>query len=171
MPSTNSSIQWTETTRVLNEFAQNIIDSYKDKIQEYSSGTLYNSITFKTSITGKGLKITINLADYWQYIEDGRRKYPGQKEKRPPIKAIKDWIEVRHIKPRPRRLPNGKTEIPTPKALPYMIAWSITKEGIKPRPYMQQSIDENMDAFLRELSIAVESDIADSIIESAVERI
>lgn len=178
MPSTiNSSIQWTETTRVLNEFAQNIVDTYKDKIQEYSSGTLYNSITFKTSITGKGLKITINLADYWQYIEDGRRKYPWKKgqrapiEKRPPIKAIKDWIKVRNILPEPRTLPNGKTVIPTTKSLPYMIAWGITRKGIKPRPYMKQSIEENMDAFLRDLSIAVETDIANSIIESTVERI
>ena len=168
----NNDIQWTETTRVLNEFAQSIVDTYKDKIQEYSSGKLYNSITFRTAITGKGLKITIRLADYWKYIEYGRRKYPWKKgerapiEKRPPIKDIKEWIEVRNILPRPRRLPNGKVVKPTTKSLPYMIAWSITREGIKPRPYMKQSIEENMDAFLRDLSIAVETDIANSVISS-----
>ena len=168
MPSTiNSSIQWTETTRVLNEFAQNIVETYKDKIQEYSSGRLYKSITFKTSITGKGLQVTINLADYWQYIENGRRKGA----KMPPIKAIKDWIEVRNIVPRPVKLSSGKTEIPTIESLAYIIARSISRKGIKARPYMQESIDSNMDAFLRDLSIAVESDIADSIIESTVERI
>lgn len=163
----DNGIQWTETTRVLNEFAQSIVDTYKEKIQEYSSGRLYNSITFKTSISGKGLKITINLADYWKYIEYGRRKGA----KMPPIKAIKDWIEVRNIVPRPKKLPSGKTEIPTTESLAYMIARSISKKGIPARPYMQQSIDDNMDAFLRDLSIAVESDIADYIIESAVSKI
>ena len=158
----NSSIQWTETTRVLNEFAQSIVDTYKEKIQEYSSGRLYNSITFKTSISGKGLKVTIRLADYWQYIEYGRRKGA----KMPPIKAIKDWIEVRNIVPRPVKLPSGKTEVPTVESLAYLISRSISRKGIPARPYMQQSIDENMDAFLRDLSIAVEADIADSIIES-----
>lgn len=155
-------IKWTETTRVLNEFAHSIVDTYKDKIQQYSSGRLYNSITFKTAITGKGLKVTIRLADYWQYIEYGRRKGARM----PPIKAIKDWIEVRNIVPRPVKLSNGKTEIPTTESLAYIIARSISRKGIKARPYMQQSIDENMDAFLRDLSIAVESDIADSIVES-----
>ena len=155
-------IQWTETTRVLNEFAQSIVDTYKDKIQEYSSGKLYNSITFRTAITGKGLKITIRLADYWKYIEYGRRKGARM----PPIKAIKDWIEVRNIVPRPAKLPSGKTEVPTTESLAYIIARSISRKGIKARPYMQQSIDENMDAFLRDLSIAVEADIADSVISS-----
>ena len=167
MPSNNNSIQWTETTRVLNEFAQSIVDTYKDKIKEYSSGRLYNSITFKTSITGKGLKVTINLADYWQYIEYGRRKGA----KMPPIKAIKDWIEVRNIVPRPMKLPSGKTEIPTTESLAYLIARSISRKGIPARPYMQQSIDENMDAFLRDLSIAVESDIADSVIQEVTDSI
>ena len=168
MPSTiNSSIQWTETTRVLNEFAQNIVDTYKDKIQEYSSGRLYNSITFKTSITGKGLQVTINLADYWKYIEYGRRKGA----KMPPINAIKDWIEVKNIVPRPVKLSSGNTEIPTIESLAYIIARSISRKGIKARPYMQESIDSNMDAFLRDLDIAVESDIANSIVESTVERI
>lgn len=166
MPS-NNSIQWTETTRVLNEFAQNIIDTYRDKIQEYSSGRLYNSITFKTSITGKGLQVTINLADYWKCIEYGRRKGA----KMPPINAIKDWIEVKNIVPRPVKLSSGNTEIPTIESLAYIIARSISRKGIKARPYMQESIDENMDAFLRDLSIAVESDIANSIVESTVERI
>ena len=162
MAAKDNGIQWTETERVLNEFAQSIVDTYKDKIQEYSSGKLYNSITFRTSITGKGLKITIRLADYWQYIEYGRRKGA----KMPPIKAIKDWIEVRNIVPRPMKLQGGKTEVPTTESLAYIIARSISRKGIKARPYMQQSIDENMDAFLRDLSVAVEADIADSVISS-----
>ena len=158
----DNGIQWTETTRVLNEFAQSIVDTYKDKIQQYSSGRLYNSITFKTSITGKGLKITIRLADYWQYIEYGRRKGARM----PPIKAIKDWIEVRNIVPRPMKLPSGKTEVPTTESLAYIIARSISRKDKPARPYMQQSIDGNMDAFLRDLSVAVEADIADSVIQS-----
>lgn len=163
MAAQDNGIQWTETMRVLNEFAQSIVDTYKGKIQQYSSGRLYNSVTFKTSITGKGLKITIRLADYWQYIEYGRRKGARM----PPIKAIKDWIEVRNIVPRPVRLSSGKTEVPTTESLAYIIARSISRKGIKPRPYMQESIDVNMDAFLRDLSIAVEADIADSVVSSA----
>ena len=82
---------------------------------------------------GKYVVISIQLEDYWQYVENGRKagKYP-------PINAIKNWISVKPVLPRP--LKSGK--LPTANQLAFLIARKISKVGIKPKPFLKPTITD-----------------------------
>ena len=99
--------------------------------------------------------MTINLEDYYKYIELGRKA--GAKF--PPLSAIEKWINYRKIVPRPITLKSGKTSIPTVKQLSFLIARSISEHGIKARPYMKETIEQAQKMFINRLTIAVQNDI------------
>lgn len=98
-----------------------------------ASGTLSNSIRGIVKQNGKYIVISIQLEDYWQYVENGRKagKYP-------PINAIKKWISVKPVFPRP--LKSGK--LPTANQLAFLIARKISKFGIKPKPFLKPTIND-----------------------------
>lgn len=98
-----------------------------------ASGTLSNSIKGIVKQNGKYVVISIQLEDYWQYVENGRKagKYP-------PINAIKNWISVKPVLPRP--LKSGK--LPTANQLAFLIARKISKVGIKPKPFLKPTITD-----------------------------
>lgn len=144
-----------ETYKILEAFANYIVNTYKSKISEYSDGALYRTINFNISKGNDLYTVTINLEDYYKYIELGRKA--GAKF--PPISAIEKWIEYRKIIPRPITLKSGKTTIPTVKQLSYLIARSISENGIKARPYMSTTIEEAQKLFIDKLKIAVYNDI------------
>lgn len=148
-------MKFEETEKILKSFAEFIVNTYKSKISEYSSGSLYRTINFNIS-HGKDLyTVTINLEDYYKYIELGRKA--GSKF--PPLSAIEKWINYRKIVPRPITLKSGKTSIPTVKQLSFLIARSISEHGIKARPYMKETIEQAQKKFINRLTIAVQNDI------------
>jgi hypothetical protein len=98
-----------------------------------ASGTLSNSLKGIVKQNGKYIVISIQLEDYWQFVENGRKagKYP-------PLSAIKKWISVKPILPRP--LKSGK--LPTANQLEFLIARKISKVGIKPKPFLKPTITD-----------------------------
>ena len=98
-----------------------------------ASGTLSNSIRGIVKQNGKYIVISIQLEDYYQFVENGRKagKYP-------PINAIKNWISVKPVLPRP--LKSGK--LPTQNQLAFLIARKISKVGIKPKPFLKPTITD-----------------------------
>lgn len=151
-------VDYTNTIQVLTEFGNAIIDSYKEKLgsQGYQDGKLFNNIVLKGVTENKGnFTISINLEEYWKYIEYGRRAGA----KMPPIKAIENWINVKQIIPKPLTLKSGKTIIPSTKSLAFVIARSISRKGIKPRPYMKNSIDEMKKIFIERIKDAISKDL------------
>ena len=98
-----------------------------------ASGTLSNSIRGIVKQNGKYIVISIQLEDYYQFVENGRKagKYP-------PINAIKKWISVKPVLPRP--LKSGK--LPTQNQLAFLIARKISKVGIKPKPFLKPTITD-----------------------------
>jgi hypothetical protein len=98
-----------------------------------ASGNLAKSIRGIVKQNGKYVVISIQLEDYWQYVENGRKagKYP-------PINAIKNWISVKPVLPRP--LKSGK--LPTANQLAFLIARKISKVGIKPKPFLKPTITD-----------------------------
>jgi hypothetical protein len=98
-----------------------------------SSGNFAKSIRGIVKQNGKYVVISIQLEDYWQYVENGRKagKYP-------PINAIKNWISVKPVLPRP--LKSGK--LPTANQLAFLIARKISKVGIKPKPFLKPTITD-----------------------------
>lgn len=144
-----------QTEKLLNSFGQSIISLYRDKIKDYSNGKLFKTINYQIVNGGDEFKVTINLEEYWKFIEKGRRAG----SKMPPVSAIEKWITVRRILPKPITLKSGKQVIPSIKSLAFVIARSIGKKGIKARPFMAKSIDEAAKLFKDKLKVALVEDI------------
>ena len=153
------SYKFPRTEALLNSFAQTIVNRYRDKIKEYASGKLYNTINFEITKGSSNYIVTINLEEYWKNISYGRK--PGRRM--PPVEAIENWIKIRKIIPRPLILPNKKSIIPTVKQLSFMIARSIAKKGIQPKPFMRETIAETVETFKDKLIITLKEDIISEI--------
>ena len=154
-------MKYTNTIKILNEYLDVFINNYKGKLasQGWQSGKLYNSVR-KVSVRNSGgdFSLTLSLEDYWKYIENGRRAGA----KMPPITAIKNWIERKNIQPKPMTLKNGKTVVPNINSLSFLIARSISKNGIKAKPFFKQSIDETYDLFIEKIKEALVQDLIDN---------
>lgn len=97
-----------------------------------ASGDLVNSIKGVVKQNGKYLVISIQFQDYWKFIENGTKPHF------PPVDAIKKWIKVKHILPRP--LASGK--LPTTDQLAYLIGRKISKVGTKAKPFLKPTITD-----------------------------
>ena len=152
-------MKYSRTEALLNSFAQTIVNRYKDKISEYASGKLYKTINYSITSKSDSYLVTINLERYWVFLENGRRAGA----KMPPIEAIENWIKVRKIIPRPLVLKSGKQRVPTIPQLAYVIARSISRKGIAPRPFMRESIEDTMKDFQSKLTAAVREDVLENV--------
>lgn len=151
-------MEYVNTIAVLNEFADTLINEYKDKLasEGWQSGKLYNSIKKVSVKNSKGnFKLTLNLEEYWKYIENGRRAGA----KMPPIISIKNWIERKNIIPRPITLKNGKKVLPNINSLSFLIARSISKKGIKPKPFFKTSLQTAKELFIDKIKEALAKDL------------
>lgn len=96
--------------------------------QKVGTNTLVDSNIYKTlsvKATNDGdLIFDIILNDYLTFIESGRRKGA----KMPPIMPIVRWARSRGI--------------PTDNSTIYLIRRAISRDGIKPRPFMAHVLEE-----------------------------
>ena len=149
------------TMKALNDFGKVIIDNYKSQLEaeQMNNGELYRNIKYSVSTGTGGWAVTISLAAYWKYLEYGRR--PG---KMPPLEVIEKWIDVKEIKPHSMTLKSGKTVIPTPPQLPFLIARSIGRRGIAPKPLFQKSFEAAKQQFMQVIKDAITQDIKENLI-------
>lgn len=125
----------TDLTNIVREIANDI----KRLVQEVmSSNLMVNSKTNSNTIIDSNIFRQVKadgsddfifnfyLNDYVQYIENGRR--PNGKF--PPVEPIVRWARSRGI--------------PTDNSTIFLIRRSIAKEGIRPRPFIEQ-VFEDMD--------------------------
>ena len=155
------SYKFPRTEALLNSFGNTLISRYREKIKEYASGKLYNTINFEITKGSSNYIVTINLEEYWKNISYGRK--PGSRM--PPIEAIKNWIEYKKILPRPIQLKSGKTVLPSTEQLAFVIARSIGKNGIEARPIARETVDQLNNEFIGDIKASIQRDIM-SIIES-----
>lgn len=158
-------MNFTNTEKVLNEFARFFIERYRGELDNgkiNASYKLSDTLQYIIDINGMSIDVVVMLQDYYKYIESGRRAGA----KMPPISAIEEWIKVKPVLPYP--MSNGK--LPTTRQLAYLIARSISRNGIPPKPIFQMSIEEATDAFYERIEKAVredlETDIQDFIIST-----
>lgn len=105
----------------IESIASDFLDLYRSNLEiadRYASGNLVNTATYNVSYDGTILRITLNLQDYWKYVENGAKPHF------PPIDKIKEWIRVKPVLPRQM---NGK--LPTENQLAFLIARKISKVG------------------------------------------
>lgn len=146
------------------ENTQAIVDLFvgalKDKLafdDTNATHQLSNSIKGIVKQNGKWVEVSLNLEDYYEYVEYGRRK-----GKYPPINAIKRWISVKPVIPYTK---NGIT--PTTNQLAFLISRSIAKKGIKPKPFIEPTKRDFdlVNKIYAALSNAVENEINNVISE------
>lgn len=141
-------------TRVLNEYGQGLVENYKAALGAESinaSGELANSVKYIIDDKVKGrFEVKLELLEYWKYVEYGRKA-----GKMPPISAIKQWIEVKPIIPRPMK--NGK--LPTTNQLAYLISRKIGLEGTKGRGVLGERIENANLVFWEDIEDAILKDL------------
>lgn len=123
-------LELTTIKKITDDFVVELKNKLKAN-DSYASGDLVNSIRGIVKQNGKYIVISIQLEDYWQFVENGRKagKYP-------PISEIRKWISVKPILPRPTN--SGK--LPTDNQLAFLIARKISKFGIKPNPFLKPTL-------------------------------
>ena len=150
------------TMKALNDFGNFIVTNYKSQLEaeQMNNGELYRKISYSVSTVNSGWVISVSLADYWKYIENGRRAGA----KMPPLEVIEKWIDVKQIKPHSMTLKSGKTVIPTPPQLPFLIARSIGRRGIPPKPLFKNSFEAAKKQFIQVIKDAITQDIKENLI-------
>ena len=149
------------TMKALNDFGNFIITNYKSQLEaeQMNNGELYRTISYSVSTGNSGWVISVSLANYWKYIEYGRR--PG---KMPPVSAIENWINVKQIVPHSMTLKSGKTVIPTIPQLSFLIARSIGRRGIAPKPLFKNSFEAAKKQFIQVIKDAITQDIKENLL-------
>ena len=148
------------TMKALNDFGNFIVTNYKSELEaeQMTNGQLYSTIRYSVSTGTGGWVISVSLEKYWKYIEYGRR--PG---KMPPLDVIEKWIDVKQIKPHSMTLKSGKTVIPTIPQLSFLIARSIGRRGIGPKPLFKKSFEAAKQQFMQVIEDAIVQDIKESL--------
>ena len=146
-------MNWNNLKKCLEEYSMYLLQASRNNMPTYYE--LKDKIKFVMNVNGNFYEIIFNAPKYWEYANDGRG--PGKK---PPVKAIAEWIERRNITP--YALKNGKT--PTMKQLPFMIANAIARDGTKFHGptgihFLEKSIDEQKSYWDDKISEAISNDI------------
>ena len=164
-------LELTELQKVLQDFATDIRDRYRDVLannDHIASRKLVDSIKTQVLVGDNAYEVTMTLEDYWKYVEEDTPPHW------PPRDAILKWIEVKPIIPRPDD--NGR--IPSPKQLAFLIGRAMagkspnqeklknpnggttgthdlaqTKEDILPcwREQISQALGHDMENYIRKL--------------------
>ena len=101
----------------------NLLDNHKVGRNTIIGSDIYNNLIVKAKNDGD-LVFDILLNDYLTYIESGRRKGA----KMPPVEPIVRWARSRGI--------------PTDNSTIFLIRRAISRDGIRPRPFMATVMEQ-----------------------------
>lgn len=143
---TSTLSEFPKVYEVLERYAEEFIEQYRLNLVESgrpASGRLADSLTYKVDMGANVYAVDISLLDYWKYIESGTRPHW------PPVSAIREWIKVKPVIPRP--MANGK--LPTESQLAFLIGRKISRvgtEGINDFERANQEIFSRMEMSIAE---------------------
>ena len=143
---TSTLSEFPKVYEVLERYAKEFIEQYRLNLVESgrpASGRLADSLTYKVDMGANVYAVDISLLDYWKYIESGTRPHW------PPVSAIREWIKVKPVIPRP--MANGK--LPTETQLAFLIGRKISRvgtEGINDFERANQEIFSRMEMSIAE---------------------
>ena len=157
--------------KILENYKQIIIHALADSLEKndrIAQGLLVQSISINIRSFATNMVMEISMADYWKYVDGGRRKG----SKMPPINAMLKHIANRGInykgiqnsyRNKKGQLVKRKKPLAKEKALrtlAYLIGRSISKKGIKPTNFVDEAFDNNiLDNMSRDLSTALGREI------------
>lgn len=137
--------------KTLREYASQAVTLYKQRLlddDKKASGQLIDSVSSEIKVGSDTFTVVLNLANYWKYVEDGRK--PG---KFPPPKAILKWVQVKPVIPRPI---HGK--LPTKQQLAFLIGRKIATEGIEAGHQLKETVDSLNTEYIPRLEAALQED-------------
>lgn len=148
-------LKLTRTIEVLNEYAEAWANAYRAELiaeGKRATGDLIKSVRGEVVIDGDIYSAVLNVADYYKYVEWGRRKGARM----PPVDAILKWVQVKPVIPQPNTL-SGR--VPTQRQLAWAIAKSIQQNGIPPTYALNNTNDITFGAFEQKLKEALTADL------------
>ena len=141
-----------EFLATLDEYAEKAKELYKRKLTEKeinASYKLLNSVETTVKRNDDEFIVSINLEDYWIFVENGRK--PGRF---PPIDKILEWIRVKPVTP----YSDSRGRLPTEETLAFLIARKISRDGTEPRRVLAETVSELNNYYLPILKQSLERD-------------
>lgn len=140
-------MEYTHLIEKLNEIGAEVREKYKSKLKAngvYATGKLFDNVNFKLTVKENEMELYFTALDYWIHIEKGREP----NSKMPPVDVIKKWMIVRGIPDKP--------------GTAFVIARSIGKKGIKPKPFLRDTKIE-VDEMIPQIKIALNKDVKEFV--------
>lgn len=142
--------------RVLMQYAETVVARYKDNLMasdRVASGELINTITYQVEDYGTMYEVSLNLQDYWKYVEyDTRPHFP-------PVKKILEWVRVKPVLPRP----DARGKLPTQQQLAYLIARKIAREGTEGSHDLRDAVNLTTDEWRQKILTALMKDVSEDL--------
>lgn len=156
----NELIQFDNLRAVLEEFAQEFKDQYRAGLLSHGRFTQYGQDRLVDSVDANQVQamiregdeawtVTINLNEYWKYVENDTRPHW------PPPSAILRWVEIKPVLPYPDK--NGR--IPSPRSLAYLIGRKISREGTTGSHDFKTAQETTIDRFRTRIRVAMIKDV------------
>jgi len=142
------------------KFAETLIE--EGRIVFEAMGLKDSNIAKTYDVEVQGKSFAIFIQEYYIYIESGRRKGA----RRPPFQPIFDWIKSRNIKFRDK-----KGRFITFRQTAFIIMNAISKNGIKPRPFVQKILDNSLDKAQDFVNVFILGDLLNRIIIEELEKL
>ena len=156
----NELIQFDSLRAVLEEFAQEFKDQYRSGLLSHGRFTQYGEDRLVDSVDANQVSamiqegdeawtVTINLNEYWKYVENDTRPHW------PPPSAILRWVEIKPVLPHPDA--NGR--IPSPRSLAYLIGRKISREGTTGSHDFKTAQETTIERFRVRIRVAMVRDV------------
>lgn len=137
--------------QVLEEYADFVATEYRANLSRSgrnASGKLSSSIRAYVEAGERWYEVRMRMEEYWKYIESGTRPHW------PPVDAIRRWVEIKPVIPRP----DSRGRIPTPKQLAFLIARKISRVGTQGKPDLDEAEEQANARFMARLKEALQAD-------------
>lgn len=152
---------------ILEEYGRILQDALATALprESHATGDLQKSIKFTVKPFGLTYTFTLTMADYWEYVDKGRR--PG---KMPPVAPLIKWIADKHLIFNNNKIGRGKNDkksklalISNNFSLQTKLAWAfargIAKRGTKGTHFFSNTVPDWKERLKVELPKALKRDI------------
>lgn len=160
-------IKWQHLWAVLAEGAEVFLRQARANLANMgsnASGNLSATMSGEVVIDAEGYRVTITLADYWRYVDEGTRgrETGNPSRKFPPLSAIRQWIQVKPVTPRK----DSRGRLPTTDQLAYLIGRKIRDYGTEATGFFREAETLTEIQFRARLTAAVKADIEEAAAEA-----
>lgn len=155
-------IKFDNLMRVLNDYRQTVINTYKAHLADndhIASHNLIDNITYIISKGNRDIEVDLKLRDYWKYVENDTKPHF------PPINAILEWVKVKPVIP--SKAYSGK--LPTQEQLAFLIARKISEVGTEGTHDLTETMQEVNRMYEQRIGDAITKDLDETMISIITE--